>query len=157
MAIYVVMEPAESRAADPDRVAYVRDGFSLIAFLVPLLWLLWRRLWIEALLVFAAGLALGALGQALDFDPLAAIAFSLLIGLYVGLEGAALRIAALRRRGWREWGVVEADDLDEAETRYLAETIPDSAKAAAVEEARSRTRPAGMGPALGLLDYPGNR
>ena len=33
----------------------VRDGFSFLAFLLPPLWLLWHRLWIEAALAFAAG------------------------------------------------------------------------------------------------------
>ena len=46
---------------------------------------------------------------------------ALLVSVYFGLEGAALRVAALRRRGWREWGVVHAEGLDEAQARFAYE------------------------------------
>lgn len=160
MPIYIVMEPAGSRAVDHDRTAYVRDGFSVIALLVPVIWLLWYRLWIEAALVFAAGLALGAVGQALHANPVAVLALSLLIGLYIALEGPALRIAALRRRGWRERGVVNADNEQEAELRHLADGLFSDPHEEAMIEARAadpRTQRGTVGPALGLLDYPGSR
>ena len=46
MASWIVMQPPD-RTRDAD-LAFVRDGFSVFAFLVPPLWLLWHRLWIEA-------------------------------------------------------------------------------------------------------------
>ena len=36
------------------RAVFVRDGFSWLAFLLPPLWLLWHRLWLEAALVVVA-------------------------------------------------------------------------------------------------------
>jgi hypothetical protein len=117
MAIYVVMEqPGRAGMAD---VALVRDGFSWLAFLVPPLWLLWNRLWFEALLAFLALALVSILGQA--GWPFAGSLLTLAISLYCGLEGQNLRIAALRRRGWREWGAIEAKDLADAETRYAVE------------------------------------
>ena len=54
MASYVVMEPPGASRNDAAAGAVlVRDGFSFLAFLLPPLWLLWHRLWIEAALVFA--------------------------------------------------------------------------------------------------------
>ena len=85
------------------------------------------------------------------------------MSIFVGLEGAALRINALRRRGWREWGVVEASNAGEAEIRYLAGEEPQEAVQSAVPHSTGpmlgRTAPSGLasGPALGLFDYPGRR
>ncbi|MFU0505119.1 DUF2628 domain-containing protein [Pseudaminobacter sp. NGMCC 1.201702] len=155
MASYVVMEPPGRKGEAASNAVFVRDGFSLVAFLVPPLWLLWYRLWIEAALAVAAALALGALGEIAGFGMTGTL-LSLLVSVYVGLEGAALRIAALRRRGWHEWGVVEADRAGDAELRYLAEAdFADSAvePVLAPSPQPSRARPAG--PALGLLNYPG--
>ena len=54
MAVYVVMEPpGASRNDAASGAVLVRDAFSVLAFLLPPLWLLWHRLWIEAALVFA--------------------------------------------------------------------------------------------------------
>jgi hypothetical protein len=147
MAIYVVMEqPGRAGTAD---VALVRDGFSWLAFLVPPVWLLWNRLWFEALLAFLALALVSILGQA--GWPFAGSLLTLAISLYCGLEGQNLRIAALRRRGWREWGAIEAKDLADAETRYAVEAD----EPAAVETPRmvpgpAPARPAQPGLVLGL-------
>ncbi len=119
MAIYVVMEPP-GRSEKADATTFVRDGFSWLGFLVPPLWLLWHRLWIEAALAFVVMGVLSMLGERLGLGLTGSL-LSLLVSLYVGLEGQGLRIAALRRRGWREWGVVEADGLDDADMRYALE------------------------------------
>ena len=135
MAIYVVMEPPAADAVEAaERAVLIRDGFAFLAFLVPPLWLLWHRLWIEAALAFAVG---------------------------VGLEGPALRINALRRRGWREWGAVEASGMAEAEIRYLAGEVPDVMEPPVPHSTSTQPRPSpsglAAGPALGLFDYPGRR
>ncbi len=160
MAIYVVMEPPAANAAEAaERAVLVRDGFALLGFLVPPLWLLWHRLWIEAALAFAASVGLTALGETAGLGFTGA-ALSLLVSIFVGLEGAALRINALRRRGWREWGVVEASNPGEAEIRYLAGEEPqETTRSAVPHSAPARPAPSGLasGPALGLFDYPGRR
>src|SRR3990170_2959115 len=115
MAVYVVMEPPAANATEAaERAVLVRDGVSFWAFLVPPLWLLWHRLWIEAALAFAVSMGLTALGGTTGFGFIGAM-LSLLVSIFVGLEGQALRVNALRRRGWREWGVVEANNVEEAE------------------------------------------
>jgi hypothetical protein len=157
MASYVVMEPPAATADEASmRAVMVRDGFSIIAFLVPLVWLLWHRLWIEAILLFAASVAVMAAGQALDHAWLGGV-LSFVLSVYFGLEGAALRIGAFSRRGWREWGAVEAGNAAEAEIRYLAgedDGLPVAAPLSPVTTS-GVGRPAAVGPALGLLGYPG--
>ena len=159
MAVYVVMEPpGASRNASVSGAVLVRDAFSVLAFLLPPLWLLWHRLWIEAALVFALGVGLTALGEVAGLGFAGAV-LSLLVSVCVGLEGAALRVNALRRRGWHEWGVVEASDPAEAEIRYAAEVGSDETVAPDVPHSsapiQTMGRPMPSGPALGLFDYPG--
>jgi hypothetical protein len=161
MAIYVVMEPPAVDVADPaERAILVRDGFAFLAFLVPPLWLLWHRLWIEAALALAVSVGLTVLGETAGLGFLGA-ALSLLVSIYVGLEGPALRINALRRRGWHDRGVVEAANAGEAEIRYLAgEEADDTVEEAPLPVALAPaavSRPSPAGPALGLLGYPGRQ
>ena len=156
MAIYVVMEPP-GRGEKPDATAFVRDGFSWLGFLVPPLWLLWHRLWIEAALAFVAMALLSMLAERLSLG-LAGSLLSLLVSLYVGLEGQALRIGALRRRGWHEWGVVEADRLDDADTRYALEAEAhwdEQAPAQRIVPHAALARPAPTNMVLGLTHTPG--
>ena len=160
MASYVVMEPAPAAGGDGnrERAVLVRDGFHLLAFLVPAVWLLWHRLWIEALVVVAVSMALSGVGSVAGLGN-AAPFLSLLVSLYVGLEGAAMRLAALRRRGWRERGVVEADSAADAEIRYLHETADEAGEPLAARPASLSAPPVASsratGPALGLFAYPG--
>lgn len=152
MASYIVMEPP-SRGAE--NAVLVRDGFHILALVVPVVWLLYHRLWIEALAVLVVGALLGGVGSWFGLGATASAA-SLMLAIFVGLEGAAMKIAALRRRDWREWGVVEADNAGDAEIRYLS--VQDDARAEVVpapvqaETARYGRLP--EGPALGLLGYP---
>lgn len=156
MAIYVVMEPpaGSERAED---TAFVRDGFTWLGLLFAPLWLAWNRLWIEAILTFIVMAILSAAGQKLGLDW-AGSALSLLTSLYIGFEGQNLRIAVLRRRGWREWGVVEADNLGDAETRYALEVDADDDEPAPVPRIvpdASQARATQTGMALGLTHTPG--
>jgi hypothetical protein len=161
MASYVVMEPpvkttgGKTGKGAGERAVLVRDGFRFLAFLLPALWLVFNRLWIETVVVIAMTMALSALGAVAGFGN-ATPALVLLVSLYVGLEASALKLAALRRRGWREWGVVEADNADEAEIRYLAEALTGSDETPAPPPTAGPAAPRSTSqPALGLLAYPG--
>ena len=102
------------------------------------------------------GVGLTALGETAGLGFTSA-ALSLLVSIYVGLEGPALRINALRRRGWRDRGVVEAANAREAEIRYLAGEEEPEEIVVEVSPPLAPTAPrtASTGPALGLLGYPG--
>lgn len=156
MAIHVVMEPpAKAGQNASEGAVFVRDGFYFFGFVAPILWLLWHRLWLAAVVTLAATLALAV---AIEVAGLAfpATLLPLLISLYVGLEGGALRLAKLRRAGWRQWGVIEADSTADAEARYLfadGKVEDQPVSAVAISPAAPRREPTGA--ALGLLQYPG--
>lgn len=157
MAIYVVMEPPRHRAAADE--VYVRDGFHWIGFLLPLVWLLWNRLWIETVVLLAVMLGLGVLGETSGSAEMIVGGFTFLVSIYVGLEGPALRIWALRRRGYAEWGVVEAENRADAELRYLSAlpgAAPDEQRPLPpIRQGVAPLSAAGNEPELGLLGYPG--
>lgn len=157
MASYIVLEPRDAADNRVEKAVVVRDGFSLLAFIMPLLWFLWHRMWWEAAAFFVAGILLAGLGSLSGYEVLAPV-LSLLLALLTGLEARALRVAALRRKGYADWGVVEASDADEAEIRYLAEARlreetpgPAPLAAPAPRLPLSGARP--VRPAFGLVDY----
>ncbi|MGE0501202.1 MAG: DUF2628 domain-containing protein [Rhizobiaceae bacterium] len=161
MATYVVMERGGLGRDRTSDAMFVRDGFHVLAFLIPVAWLLWHRLWIEAALVLAVQILL-AMGSELAGVPLAGAVASFVVSIWSGLEGPALRIAALRRRGWTERTAVEAQSLDEAELRYLLVDGDGDVEAAEIATPRHPQRvPAAaalpVGPALGLMAYPDRR
>lgn len=123
MASWVVLKRTRRPGAGPD-LAFVRDGFSFWAFVFPPLWLLWRRLWLEALAVFAVLLAATALDTVGGMAPAASIV-SLLVSVFVGIEGNGLRVAAYERRGWTADAAIDAGSVDEAELRYADEIDED--------------------------------
>ncbi|OHV70914.1 hypothetical protein LCM4577_01720 [Mesorhizobium sp. LCM 4577] len=155
MAIYVVMQPpAGDRAED---ASFVRDSFTWLGFLVAPLWLAWHRMWIEAALTFLVMAILSVAGERLGLEGTGSL-LSLLVSLYIGFEGQGLRIASLRRRGWREWGVVEAGNLADAETRHALEAGGESEEQPALPRIvpdASQARPPQTGMALGLTHTPG--
>jgi hypothetical protein len=157
MAVYVVMEPP-GRGDNADATIFVRDGFAWLGFLAPPLWLLWHRLWIEALLAFVAVGLLSAMGETFGLMLLGSL-LTFLVMFYVGLEGQALRVSALARRGWRQWGVVVANGVDDADARFAVEAAAEPNGRAAPEPRimpdPAFARPAQQGATLGLVPFSG--
>ena len=112
MTAYLVLASPGAQTPDEKSVV-IADRFALLAFIAPVIWLLFNRLWLEA---FAAGLiTLGASTLASTTDQtLPALAIGLALQLITGLEGRNWRAAALQRRGWRLVDVIETDDADVA-------------------------------------------
>jgi len=122
MAVYTVHQPP-ARHADPlpdaERIVFVRDGFSLWAFLIAPVWMLWHRMWVVLLgYVVALGLADAGL-VAIGASRAAISVVGLFISLLVGLEASTLRRFSLRRRGFRNVGIVSGADREEAERRFF--------------------------------------
>ena len=123
MPVYTVHEPPVRTAgalADPARFSFVRDGFYWWAFLLTPFWILWRRLWLVFLLYLVISIGIettmrfyGASGGLITF-------VTFLISLLVGLEAGTLRRFTLKRRGWKNIGVVSGSDLEDAEQRFFA-------------------------------------
>ena len=102
-----------------DRFVFLRERFNWAAFLFGPLWMIWRRLWL-VLVIYLIVLGLIEFGlQRLGIDSQARSAVYFLVALLVGLEAATLRRWTLVRRGWRDRGIVMADDLEMAERRFF--------------------------------------
>ena len=83
------------------------------------LWIIWQRLWV-VLIVYLVGV--GLIGYGLRIFGIGWLSVALVFGLLhllVGLEATALLRWTRVRHGWRECGVVIADDLDMAERRFF--------------------------------------
>jgi hypothetical protein len=122
MSVYTVYEPplrAHESAPDPERFVFVRDAFSVWAFVLAPLWMLRHRLWLAfvgyVIVVVVLSLGLRAMGAS---GTLANVATAL-VSLLVGFEAGTLRRFALARRGWRNVGIVVGDDLESAERRFF--------------------------------------
>lgn len=163
MAIYTVHEPPlrHGAAAHADGVRFIRDGVYLWAFIAPPIWMMWHGLWL-VLVLFVGGVALLDIGlAALGISSTSIVVIDILIAWLVALEGASLRRWTLSRRGFREVGLVSADDEPEAERRFFEnwiEPVRGSTSNGARPPAMSR---AGRAPAepdvVGLFPEPGSR
>ncbi|MEK1887071.1 MAG: DUF2628 domain-containing protein [Phyllobacterium sp.] len=122
MASFLVLAPRpENGERDEDKTVFIRDGFVFLAFVLPFVWLLFHRLWFEAILVLAAGVAISAVGSFTGQDGAAAL-IGILVSILVGLEANSWRAAALERRGFRLAGVVDAHNAADAETIWFLGT-----------------------------------
>ena len=122
MSTYIVMAPPEfgDLAGDPresDRLLFVPDRFSVLAFLFSIIWMLVHRMWLVLLGYLALTLAIELLSIAVSGEA-AGIA-ALTISLLFGFEAQALRRWSLERKGWRVIGIVDGINPAEAELRFL--------------------------------------
>ena len=140
MTLYSVYEPP-GEALDPEERAealvFVKEGFSWPALLVPGLWLLYQRMWLELVLFVALFAVLGWV-----FDPSDDQAQTLFGCLSVALvmlfafEANDLRGASLERRGYRQTGTAIGAGRDAAELAFLQSWLPRQ------EKGRERQPPA---------------
>lgn len=123
MASYIVMSDSGDKPGDDIR--FVQDGFAVIAFVVPIIWLLWHRLWLQAALCFGAMGAVAALA-AWSGNPIwAGLAgmTSVSISLLVALEGGEWRRQSLEQQGYRELDVIPARSMHQAEELFASRMI----------------------------------
>jgi Protein of unknown function (DUF2628) len=122
MSAFVVLEPPGPQHAaieHAERFIFLREKFSLRAFLFGPLWMIWQRLWV---VLGAYLVGVGLVGYGLRVIGVGWLALALALGLVhllIGLEATTLLRWTRARRGWRESGVVIADDLEMAERRFF--------------------------------------
>lgn len=99
------------------------EGFSIFAFVFSFPWFLVHRLWREAGVVFA-GLVfvIFIIAGGEIADPLGN-ALRMIFSIGVGMFAHDTWCAALRRKGWRDGGLVAAESKGEAETIYFSEYV----------------------------------
>jgi hypothetical protein len=120
MSVYTVHEPPQRGAdalADAERFVFVRDGFYWWAFLFTPFWMLRHRLWL-VLVIYLVVIA--CLDTVLRLVGAASFVITC-VGLLISLR------FALRRRGWRNLGIVSGDDLEDAERRFFDVWLDNSA------------------------------
>ncbi|MGE0233213.1 MAG: DUF2628 domain-containing protein [Flavobacteriaceae bacterium] len=155
MKIYTVHRRPGAADTDLNSVRFVPDGFAWWGFLVPLVWLLVKRLWLAAVIFILVSLALGAAITLVGLGDGWAFAATLPVNLFVGLEGRQWLRAKLARRGYVEDGVAAGGSLEEAELSYFSRQgqrlAPPPPSAAAQAPARPPAGAQGVGlfPAAG--------
>jgi len=121
MAIFTVHLPPTTQGAAPapDKIVFLRDGFSWNAFFFGPLWLAWSRAWLAAagwsLLLVVIGLVAWKLRVSRD----AMSWLGLALAVWLGFEGERVVAWALARRGYVETDVVIGDDEEEAELAFF--------------------------------------
>jgi hypothetical protein len=161
MAVYTVHEPLprkDEASAEPERFAFVRDGFYFWAFLLGPIWMLWHRLWLVTLLYIVVSIAVQVGLWAFNASDTVSFIIWFLFSLLIGFEAGTLRRWTLTRRGWRNVGLVVGEDMETAERRFYAAWTPQtpSARFASplVQSPGRFTRPTD-GQIVGLFPQPG--
>jgi hypothetical protein len=122
MTVYSVFEPparGSDSVAYAERFAFVRDGFSWGAFIFGPFWMLYHRLVLVLVLWIVVVAAITIAARLLAASPGSAQFVMLLLALLVGFEGVTMRRWTMLRRGWRDAGIVVADDREAAERRFF--------------------------------------
>ena len=126
MVIFNVHEPpnvSANRLESAEQLVFVKDGYAWLAALVPPLWLLWKRMWLEfAIYAGSTGLLVWLLTSAGATNV--SNALLLIIQIVFGFEAGALYSASLERRGWRLVGTVSGRNAEDAERRFLEAWLP---------------------------------
>lgn len=139
----------------------IRDGFTVLGFLFPWLWLAAYRLWPHAIAAFLLQSLGGALIDRPGPWPMgAAIAFG--TSLLVALEGQNFRIRSLVSKGWEEDALVSADSLRVAEEIYFSSIQTDIGAESHVppaqwDSASHANARRGNATSLGLFGFDGGR
>lgn len=121
MAIFTVHVPADVTDATKraERTIFVREGFSVPAFLFGPLLLLYRRLWLAAIGWCVLAVLLGALARVLHLPAFSTFVLFFLLALMTGLEASTVRQAALRRRGYIFAALLASPTRDDAERAFF--------------------------------------
>ena len=160
MASYLILTPPGAGAADAVRTRFVRDGFSFVAFVFPVLWLFFHRLWFFAVIAL---LLEGIGGELMSRDGFLPAGLAILLGvsLLAALEGRNAYVRSLATRGWKETDLVSAGRLEEAEHAYFAD-IPEAGSEPVAGLGTNIAEPSGSaarrrGSGFGLIGYDGGR
>ncbi|MCT8972194.1 DUF2628 domain-containing protein [Microbaculum marinisediminis] len=161
MKVYTVHEPPEGDGDSADRILFVKEGFCWPALFVPMLWLLWHRMWWVLLGWLAISTGLAVLGELVEEVAFIVGVASLLFSFWFALEANVLRRWSLGRKGWRMLGIAAGRDREEAEQsffrRYLALKVARAPSRSAAPHLPPVPRPAASTtdrPVIGLFPQP---
>lgn len=116
MALFTILEPPDGR---PEKVAVIKEGFSIPAMIFSALWALAHRMWIVAILLFTVTIVLQLCVSVFEFDGILVLCADLAVALLFGFEARALQILSLKRAGFSIAELVSADNEKSAELQYF--------------------------------------
>jgi hypothetical protein len=134
---------------------FIRDGFSWLALIFPLPWLLVRKLWLLAGLSVVLYLIAVLVAEYWGLDGLP-VAYTVILCLWTGLEGGHVRATWLQRKGWDLKANIAADSIDEAEAVYFG-SMPETTAPPARSFPGSPVHHPSHAVALGLIGPYGSR
>ncbi|MDP4823426.1 MAG: DUF2628 domain-containing protein [Aestuariivirgaceae bacterium] len=102
-----------------DGTRLVPEGFSWMAFMLPVLWLPIKGLWVPFVILVSLFIGLGVAETQGVLTPEAGFAATMAANLFTGLEGRNWQRHRLARLGFQEAGVVAGANLLDAETRWF--------------------------------------
>jgi hypothetical protein len=111
------MENAQARAV------FVKEGFNLWAFLFTIVWALYKRLWIVALLLFIANALLLLMLKGHVLSPASLGAIHVGFHFIMGSWGNDWVRARLTRHGYILADIAAGDNLLRAEQRYFERVL----------------------------------
>lgn len=114
---YSVHAPSDEPDS-PELFVFIKDGFSWPALFVPILWMLWHRLWLALVYYIVFVLLIAWTGRLANEDI--AVVVAILWSLLFALEANNIRRLSLEDRGWDEVGSSFGKDITEAEARFFA-------------------------------------
>jgi|JI10StandDraft_1071094.scaffolds.fasta_scaffold137625_4 hypothetical protein len=114
MRAYTVHLPPE-HDADP---LLIKEGFSFCAFLFPLFWALYHRLWVESAVLILIGAVLFVAQARWGVSPNTATALGLAVQTIFAFEARDFLRANLTRRGWWQTAVIFGRNIDAATQRW---------------------------------------
>lgn len=103
-----------------EKLRVVKDGFSWVAFLFPLPWLLINRLWLWSFAYIAANILIGMASEALGASDGIMLFPFLLLSLFIGLEAGSLKSEGLKKRGYTQVASLIASSAEEAELKFFS-------------------------------------
>jgi hypothetical protein len=146
---YTVHEPPNpdsDRADRADALVFVRDGFSLTAYLFAPFWMLANRTWLALAGYVAAACLIVIVISASGADPRWYFYAFTALSFLVGFEADSIQRWTLERRGWHQIGSVNGATQDDCERRFFdswLKTVP----AVATDRLTPPGRPGGLSPA----------
>ncbi len=106
------------KQGEGDETVFIREGFSIAAFLLGFIWLFYHRAWAPALLVLALTLTLSWLDKSGYVSILTLMLLQFGLQYWVGAEARDWHREALDRRGYELMDIVMETSEERAELRY---------------------------------------
>jgi hypothetical protein len=106
-----------------DNIVFVKEGFAWVALLIPMLWLLYHRMWFAFAAFIVLILSIQGVFAVLDTGEAAAGWAALIVNPVFALLANDLRRWSLGLRGYSFKGPVSGRDLTECEDRFFTDWI----------------------------------